>query len=170
MKEAYNIDKATGTDYWCRAIEKEMRNVRPAFEFDETDRIRPGYKHITCHMVFDIKGDLTRKARYVADGSKTDPPKESVYSSVVSRDSVRLAFLIAALNSLEVLSADVQNAYINSKTKERVYTKAGLEFGEDNEGHPAYIILFVWIEIIWSTLERAHGSDSARCRFQVLFG
>ena len=55
-------------------------------------------------MIFDVKTDLSRKARLVAGGHLTDPPKDSVYSSVVSRDSVRIAFTIAALNDLEVLA------------------------------------------------------------------
>ena len=59
-------------------------------------------------MIFDVKMDLTRKARFVAGGHQTDPPKESTYSSVVSRDSIRIAFTLAALNDLDVLSADVQ--------------------------------------------------------------
>jgi hypothetical protein len=57
-----------------------------------------------------------------------------VYSSVVSRDSVCLAFLIAALNDLEILSADAQNADLNAPTKERIYMIAGPEFGQGREG------------------------------------
>jgi hypothetical protein len=34
-----------------------------------------------------------------------------------------------ALNDLDLLGADVQNAYINAKTEEKVYTMAGPEFG-----------------------------------------
>jgi hypothetical protein len=71
----------------------------------------PGFKKIDCHMVLDLKLDLVRKARFVAGGHQTDPLKESVYSGVVSHDSVHLAFLIAALNDLEILSADAQNPY-----------------------------------------------------------
>jgi hypothetical protein len=91
-------------------------------------------------MVFDVKLDLVRKARFVAGLHQTDPPKESVYSSVVSRDSVHLAFLIAALNDLEILSADVQNAYLNAPTKERIYMTAGPEFGQGKEGQPVMIV------------------------------
>ncbi len=139
VAEALMIDKETGTDFWRKAIEKEMRNVMPAFEFRDDDKMPIGFKKIDCHMIFDIKMDLTRKARFVAGGHQTDPPKESVYSSVVSRDSVRIAFLIAALNDLEVLSADIQNAYLNAHTKERVYTIAGPEFGKD-QGRPVLIV------------------------------
>ena len=63
-----------------------------------------------------------------------DPPKDMVYASVVSRDSVRLAFLLAALNDLDILAADVQNAYLNAPTTEKVYTTAGEEFGADKKG------------------------------------
>jgi hypothetical protein len=83
-----------------------MKNILPAFEFRDDDVMPLG--KINCNMVFDVKLDLVRKARFAAGGHQTDPPKETVYSSVVSCDSVRLAFLNAALNDLEILSADVQ--------------------------------------------------------------
>jgi len=140
VKEALEIDERTGTTFWRDAIEKEMRNVIPAFEFCDDDKVPIGYKHITCHMIFDVKKiGLIRKARFVAGGHLTDPPTESVHSSVVTRGSVRLMFLIAALNGLEILGADVQNAYVNARTSEKVYTTAGPEFGSD-EGRPAIIV------------------------------
>ena len=140
VKDAFEIDRRTGTDFWKKAIEKEMKNVDCAFQFRDDDVVPPGYKKINCHMVFDIKSDLTRKARFVAGGHMTDPPKESTYSSVVSRDSVRIAFTMAALNGLDVMSADVQNAYLNAPTKEKCYTIAGLEFGSVNAGRPVMIV------------------------------
>ena len=82
--------------------------------------------------------NFRRKARYCADGHKTQPPKAMVYSSVVSHNSVRLLLLIAALNNLEVLSADVQNAFLTAPNKEKVYLRAGPEFGI-NEGK-TYIV------------------------------
>jgi hypothetical protein len=53
---------------------------------------------------------------------------------------VYLAFLIAALNELEILSADVQNAYLNAPTKKKIYTIAGPEFGQGKEGWPVMIV------------------------------
>jgi len=83
VEEAYEIDRATGTSHWSRAIEKEMKVVRFAFEkLDNvseeqmrTGKVRPGYCYSTTHMIFDIKmgGAFTRKARLVADGHKTQP-------------------------------------------------------------------------------------------------
>ena len=60
----------------------------------------------------------------------TDALALITYSSMVSRDSVRIAFLIAALNDLEILGANVGNAYLNAETREKVYTTAGKEFGK----------------------------------------
>ncbi|MGH7954663.1 MAG: hypothetical protein ACREOZ_01755, partial [Gloeomargaritales cyanobacterium] len=99
VEEALQIDKDTGTDMWYRAIQKEMKNVMPTFQFvEKDDNVPVGYKWIPCHWVFDVKMDFTRKARLVAGGHVTDPPATITYSSVVSRDSVRIAFLIAASN------------------------------------------------------------------------
>ena len=59
-------------------------------------------------MVFEIKiKDFRRKARLVAGGHMTDAPKCMAYSSIVSRDTVRLALMIAALNDLDVKDGDL---------------------------------------------------------------
>ena len=47
-----------------------------------------GYQEIGCHVVFDIKMDFSRKARFVAGGHTTEAPASVTYSSVVSRDSI----------------------------------------------------------------------------------
>jgi len=92
-----------------------------------------GYQEIKCHMIFDIKmdGEFTRKARLVAGGHTTETPASSTYSSVVSRESVRVAFLLASLNDLDVFAADVGNAYLNAPCREKIWTKAGKEFSSD---------------------------------------
>ena len=63
VKEALLLDDETGTDLWQKAIEKEIKNVIPAFTFLEQDEKVPiGYQHIDCHMIFDVKMDFTQKA------------------------------------------------------------------------------------------------------------
>lgn len=140
VAQAYLIDKLTGTDFWTKAIEKEMRNVRTAFEFDDSDNIPKGCTQITLHGIFDVKMDLTRKFRLVGDGHKTDVPDHSVYSSVVSRDSVRIFFTLAALNDLDVMAADIQNAYLSAPAMEHHWTRAGPEFGAEFIGRPCKIV------------------------------
>ncbi len=112
VAQALAIDKRTGTLFWKKAIEKEIQNVFPAFEFLENDdhQVPPGFQFVETYFVFDVKMDLTRKARLVARGSMTEATKEEIFASVVSRDTVRLFFLLAALNDLDVLSCDIQNA------------------------------------------------------------
>jgi hypothetical protein len=53
---------------------------------------------------------------------------------VVSRESVRIAFLIAALNDLDGMAADIGNAYLNTPVREKIYIVCGKEFGNDLEG------------------------------------
>jgi hypothetical protein len=80
--------------------------------------------------------DFTRKARYVAGGHRTDPPKAITYSSVVSRESVRIALLVAALNDLDICLTDIENAY----STEQYYVVAGDEFGPELKGKVLKII------------------------------
>ena len=44
----------------------------------------------------------------------TDPPASITYASVVSRESVRIAFMVAALNDLDIMAADI-GAYLFGK-------------------------------------------------------
>ena len=89
-----------------------------------------GFQEICCPIIFDVKMNFTRKARFVAGGHTTDTPVSITYSSVVSRDSVRLAFLIAGLNDLDVLAGDVTNAYLNASCREKIWFEGGVETGE----------------------------------------
>jgi Reverse transcriptase (RNA-dependent DNA polymerase) len=162
VSRALEIDAETGTDFWRKAIEKESKNVAPAFEILPEGKVPPGYTKITCHMIFDIKMDFTREARFVAGGHLTDPPKESVYSSVVTRESVRLFFLIAAMNSLYVLACDVQNAYLNAGTKEKNWFAAGVEFGPDNVGKAVLIVRALYGLRSSGAMWRQHMADTLK--------
>ena len=63
------------------------------------------------------------------DGHKTPDPTTSAYAGVVSRESVRIALTYAALMGLDVMAADVQNAYLQSPSSEKHYVVCGAEFG-----------------------------------------
>ena len=92
-----------------------------------------GYKEITCHFVFDVKldGSFTRKARFCANGSKTDVPKLLSYSPVVFRESIRIAFLLAGLNDVEVSACNISGAYLNAPVGEKNWFVAGTELGQN---------------------------------------
>ena len=70
--------------------------------------------------------DFIRKARYVTNGAITDIPVGLCYSSVVSCDSPRIAFLVTSLNDLDILACDISNAYLNTPFRERIWFVAGL--------------------------------------------
>ena len=143
VKEALEIDRETRTTFWRDAIEKELRKVKVAWERRDdlsVEDVRKGtaligHKEIQVKMVFDVKMDFTRKARLVAGGHLTDHvPSSLTYSSVVTRDSVRLAFLIAELNQLEVLAGDISNAYLNAPCKEKIWFLGGDDVGKEDQG------------------------------------
>ena len=112
-----------------------MANVRVAFEEFEGDKsqLPPGYQEVGCHMVFDIKmgENFRQKSRMVAGGHTTETPAALAYAYVVSRYSVRIALTIAALNDLNILACDIQNAYLTSQCMEKIWTIAVPEFGSD---------------------------------------
>ncbi len=111
MERAIAIDQETNTTLWKDAIEKEMKHVLIVFDIQDEDAPEPRmWKCIPCHMICDVKMDFTHKAHFVAGGHVTDPPSNITYSSVVARDSIRLAFLVAALNDLEILGEYIGNA------------------------------------------------------------
>ena len=106
-----------------------MKNSSIAFEVLYKDASVPfGYTEITGNLIFDVNMDLTRRARYVAGGHLTDPPSLMTYVSVVGQETVRISFLVAALNDLNILAVDIQNAYLNPETKEKIFFYAGDEW------------------------------------------
>jgi hypothetical protein len=143
VEEALEIDRQTGTDHWQRALNKEMSKVKVAWNAHDDvtpDEVRSGkvkdmigFQEIGCQIVFDIKMDFTRKARFCAGGHTSDTPVAMTYSSVVSRDSVRIGFMLAALNGLDVMACDLENAYLNAPCVEKIWFKGGLECGSDKD-------------------------------------
>jgi len=133
-RHAYEIDQRNGNTLWRDAIDKEMTNVKVAFKVMDNDEVvPPGYQKMSCHMIFDIKlGEgFRRKAREVAGGHQVDTPSHMTYASVVSRETVRIALTMAALQDLEVKTSDIQNAYLTAPCAEKVWTVLGPEFGPD---------------------------------------
>ena len=114
VQEAFWIDRDTVTKFWTDAILKNTKKVIVDFEIIDgftPEEIRDG--NVTflkdsgrfgCHMIFNVKMKLTHKARLVVGGNTT---------SVVSRDSVRIAFIIAGINELKISAYDIGNEYLN---------------------------------------------------------
>jgi hypothetical protein len=161
--DAHELDRLNGNTLWADAIAKEMTEVRKAFDILPDDKAVPiGYQKIPCHMIFDEKMEgFKRKARLVAGGHRTRAPATITYASVVSRETVRIALMLAALNDLQVKVEDVLNAYINAPTKEKVWTVLGPEFGPD-AGKNAIIVRALYVLKSAGAAFRAHLASFMR--------
>ena len=76
-------------DEWTKAQE-QIKGYQTFTDHGKGTTPPEGYKKIPVHLVFDVKYDLRRKARFVAGGHMTAPSKEDTYSSVVSLQSLRM--------------------------------------------------------------------------------
>jgi len=81
-------------------------------------------------MIFDIKReDLRHKSRLVIGGHVIDSSKHSTYSSTVQDILIRLLQLVALHNKLNIMTGDISNAFCTAPVAEKIYTRAGPEFG-----------------------------------------
>jgi hypothetical protein len=103
------LDKENDNTLWQDAARKEMKNVIIAFKIlNGEESAPPTYQEIRFHMIFYVKmEDFRHKARFSAGGHTTDIPHAMAYESVVSRESVRVALTLAALNDLDVNMTDI---------------------------------------------------------------
>jgi hypothetical protein len=140
VEDALCIDKENGNTLWQDALLLEVNELWVALDVLADDApLPPGYTKATGHIIFDVKMDFRRKARWVKDGHKTPEPTTSNYAGVVSRESVRIAFTYAALMGLPVMAADIRNAYLQAPTSEKHYIVCGPEFGLEHQGKRALI-------------------------------
>ena len=138
VEHTMEIDWRNGNTMWRDALALEMFNVRVAFEILEEDQPAPaGWKKASRHLVWDVKMDFTRKAKWVLDGHKTPDPIGSTFAGVVPRESVRIAFTNATLNGLQVFAADICNTYLQAPSSQKDYVVCGPEFGVKNIGKVA---------------------------------
>ena len=88
-------------------------------------------------MCFEVKMNVRRKARYVANVVKTTDLSSTTYAGVVSRKSVRITLTFAALKELQVMSSDIQ---LQAPISGKYWTICEPEFDPDLEGCKANII------------------------------
>ena len=68
IASARKTDEKNGNDYWMTAINKEITNVGIALTIlDDGVKAPPGCRKASGHLVFDVKMNFTRKARWVKD-------------------------------------------------------------------------------------------------------
>jgi hypothetical protein len=140
VRNAKELDRKNGNTFWMDALSKEMGALVIAFEMLEHGHKAPvGWYKATGHIVWDVKMDFTRKARWVKDGHKTPDSTTSSFAGVVSRESVRIGLTYAALLGLPVIGGDIKNAYLQAPSSEKHFIVCGPEFGVENVGRVALI-------------------------------
>ena len=141
IEHALEIDRRNNNTLWQEAIAKEMYNVSVAFKIlEDHERVPVGWSPSSGHLVFDVKMDFERKARWVKDGHKCPEPETSSYAGVVSRESIRIMLTYAALMEVDIMAADIRNAYLQAPTSEKHYIICGQEFGLEHVGKRALIV------------------------------
>eukprot|EP00957_Ditylum_brightwellii_P032740 2481707-Ditylum_brightwellii.AAC.1 len=110
IQEALQIDARMGTTFCKDAINKEIARVK--IDWIAKEENTPD----------DVKQEMnfSRKANFVTGRHTTDVPDAMMYASIVSRDSIHMAFLIAGLNNMDVMSFNFLNACMDAKYKEKI--------------------------------------------------
>ena len=122
-----------------------MTNVAVAFHILGHGEEAPvGYEYINSHLIFDVKMDFRRKYRFVAGGHTISMPTESTYAGFVSRESVRIAFNLAALNDLDIFAADIQNTYLTSPCGEKIIFTCEPEFRSEHKGKTEVVVRAIY--------------------------
>ena len=133
----------------------EMSTIGVVFEILEDGNTAPvGYTKVSGHLIWSVKMDFTRKARWVLVGHKTPDPVDSKSAGVVSRESIRIAFTYAALNGVDVCMADIRNTYLQSPTSQKHYIICGPEFGMEHVGKGYHAQGSLWWKNKWKRLQK----------------
>ena len=134
VREALIFDNDNQNTLWSDAIKKEMTALDNAKVFEYLPghvKIPKHYQYAPLRVIFDIKQeDLRRKARLVAGGHVVDSSMYESYSSVVQTMMVRLLQTVALKHDLKIVTGDIGNAFVQAMTKEKIWSKAGPEFGK----------------------------------------
>ena len=132
-KEAIQFDQENGNLLWYNAILKELESLMSMELFKKfPSSLRKSrakdFQFAPLRRIFGIKVEFRRKARLVIGGHVGNSTGHEVYASTMKSVSARILMTIAAAKDLEVMTGDIDNAYLHAETEEKVYTRAGPDF------------------------------------------
>ena len=135
VQQALQMDNDNGNNLWREAITKEIQALldQKVFKFLKPGsklKKEEGWQFAPLRMIFTVKADLRRKARLVIGGHVTDASFYETFAPTVSSENIRLLFHLVVKQRLNVLVGDINTAYLNAFTEEKVYSRAGPEFGQ----------------------------------------
>ena len=131
------LDDDNNNTLWQCSLANALYNVKLAFQsFKIVEKPLVGPILIEYHIIFEVKSDLTRNIRLVADRNRNKDSQAYVkYDTVVSCNSVIIGFLISALNGMDNIAADIGNTYIQILDQDKS-------------------ICIYWTIIVWSRIIR----------------
>lgn len=99
MNEAYSINKATGTTFWCNTIQLEMENVCVVFDvLVHGVTLPPDRQYMCCCMIFFIKMEgFGHKAWFVTGRHMTKAVATFLYAKILSEETLHTAILVVML-------------------------------------------------------------------------
>ena len=84
LKHAKKLDDDNGNTLWVDALKLEMVNLSCGLHSLDDDEPTPvGWTRASGHIIWDVKMDFTRKARWVKDGHRTPDLESSTFAGVV---------------------------------------------------------------------------------------
>ena len=128
IKQLKQIYDKNGNNKWAEAEAQEMKSFQEFGVFKDLGKggkPHEGYEKVKLIVVYDVKHDGWHKTWIIAGGHLTDIPTESVYSGVVSLQGIRLLVFLVELNGLQAWATDISSAYLQARTKEKLYLIAG---------------------------------------------
>ncbi len=115
IRNTEELDCKDRNTFWMESMRKEIRNLIVAFKIlDAGQKAPPGWYKTSGHIIFDVKMDFTRKARWVKDGHKTPDSTTSSYAGVVSWESIRICLTYAPPLGLPFIGGNIKNAYLQA--------------------------------------------------------
>jgi len=120
MAHARRIDAANNNTHWQDAAKREVKALMDldCYEFHDNGhhkKLDGSWQRTTLHMIFDVKQDLTMKARLVAGGHLVDTMDIQVFSSTVKSISIQLLHIISHKDQLGQLCGDIGHATLTKK-------------------------------------------------------
>ena len=132
-KEAAKFDKDNGNSHWNNVILNELEALTSMKAFKKLpltlrEARAKGFQFAPLKIIFDVKVDLRRNTRLVIGGRVVNSSGHEVYASNMKSVSARILIIIAVENNLDVMTGDIDNAYLNANIEENIYTRVDTEF------------------------------------------
>jgi len=113
-------------DKWMEAIQSENASIDSHHVFQQVHQLPVGKTPIKVKYIFKRKDNGRYKARLVAMGYSQVPGLDfnETYAPVVSKQSLRSLFALAAMEHWNIFQMDVKTAFLHAPLQEEIFIEA----------------------------------------------